>query len=200
MVSKALRVDGGGGDDDLEVRAARQDLFEVAQQKVDVEAAFVGLVDDDGVVGLQQRVGLGFGQQNAVGHELDRGVAAEPVLESHLEAHHLAQRGFQLFGNALGHAGGSNAPRLGVTNQARALPRRVVELAPPHRQRDLGQLRGFARSGLATDNDDLMRLQRSHDLVALARHRQRFRKVNLQGAGSQRSNFVENRRLSPPAS
>jgi hypothetical protein len=71
VLGKTVGVDGGRGDDDLEVGPARQDLAQVAQQKVDVQAAFVRLVDDDGVVGLQQRVGLGFGQQNAVGHELD---------------------------------------------------------------------------------------------------------------------------------
>ena len=53
----------------------------------------MSLVDDDGVVSLEQRVGLGLGQQNAVGHELDRRIPAEPVLKPHLEAHHFAQRG-----------------------------------------------------------------------------------------------------------
>ena len=53
----------------------------------------MSLVDDDGVVSLEQRVGLGLGQQNAVGHELDRSIPAEPVLKPHLVAHHLAQRG-----------------------------------------------------------------------------------------------------------
>ena len=45
-----LRVDGGRGDDHLEVGSARQDAFEVAEQEVDVETALVRLVDDDRVV------------------------------------------------------------------------------------------------------------------------------------------------------
>ncbi len=73
VVRKALRIDGGRGDDHLQIGPTRQQLAQVAQQKVNVQAALVGLVNDDGVVGPQQRVGLGFGQQNAVGHELDRG-------------------------------------------------------------------------------------------------------------------------------
>jgi len=61
------------GDDDLEVGAARQQLGEVAQDEVDVEAALVGLIDDDRVVGEQLSVGLDLGEQDAVGHQLDQG-------------------------------------------------------------------------------------------------------------------------------
>ena len=78
------------------------------------------LVDDDGVVSVEQRVGLRLGQQNAIGHELDGRVAREPVLEAHLKTHHIAQRRLQLFGNPLGHAAGRNAPRLGVANELAA--------------------------------------------------------------------------------
>jgi hypothetical protein len=48
---EALGVDGGRGDDQLQIRPLRQQLFQVAEQEVDVEAAFVRLVDDDRVVG-----------------------------------------------------------------------------------------------------------------------------------------------------
>jgi hypothetical protein len=47
---------------------------------------------------------------------------AQPVLEAHLVAHHLAQRRLQLFGNALGHAAGGNAARLGVADQLALWP------------------------------------------------------------------------------
>ena len=94
MLGKAVGVDGGRGDDDLQVGATRQDLLQVAQQEIDVQAALVRFVNDEGVIGLQQRVGLRLGQQNAVGHQLDRCVARQLVLEAHLETHHLAQRGF----------------------------------------------------------------------------------------------------------
>jgi hypothetical protein len=48
---KAVGVDGGRGDDHLQVGPARQDLAQVAQQEVDVQAALVRLVDDERVVG-----------------------------------------------------------------------------------------------------------------------------------------------------
>ncbi len=72
-----LRVDGGGGDDDLQVGTPRQQALEIAQQEVDVEAALVGLVDDDGVIGEQGPVVLRLGEQDAVGHELDEGTVAD---------------------------------------------------------------------------------------------------------------------------
>ena len=75
MLSKAVGVDGGRGDDDLQIGATRQYLLQIAQQKVDVQTALVRLVNDEGVIGLQERVGLRLGQQNAVGHQLDRCVA-----------------------------------------------------------------------------------------------------------------------------
>jgi hypothetical protein len=73
VLGKPVCIDGGRGHHHLQIWPARQYLADVAQQKIDVEAALVRLVDDDGVVGLEQRVGLRLGQQDAVGHELDRG-------------------------------------------------------------------------------------------------------------------------------
>ena len=50
------------------IRAARQDLPEVAQQKIDIQAALVRLVNDQRVIGQQQGIGLRLGEQYAVGH------------------------------------------------------------------------------------------------------------------------------------
>ena len=139
VLREALGIDGGRGDDDLQVRPARQDSPQIAKQEVDVEAALVRLVDDQRVVGLQQRIGLRLGQQDAVGHQLDRGAGLQPVLEAHLVADHLAQRRLQLLGDALGHRTGGDAARLGVADQAGAArPQAAAQL-----ERDLGQLRRF---------------------------------------------------------
>jgi hypothetical protein len=70
--SRSAGVDRGRRDDDLEVRALRQQLLEIAQQEIDVEAALVRLVDDDRVVGAERAIGDGLGEQDAVGHQLDR--------------------------------------------------------------------------------------------------------------------------------
>ena len=52
MRSKPIRVNRRRGHDDLQIRAARQNLAQVAQQKVDVERTLMRLIDDDRVVGV----------------------------------------------------------------------------------------------------------------------------------------------------
>ena len=86
VLGEALGVDGGRGDDDLEVGALGQQTRQVAQDEVDVEAALVGLVHDDRVIAAQLGVGLDLRQQDAVGHELDQGVLADLLGETHLVA------------------------------------------------------------------------------------------------------------------
>ena len=51
VLREAVGVDRGRGDDDLQVGPPRQDLAQVAEQEVDVQAALVRLVDDQRVVG-----------------------------------------------------------------------------------------------------------------------------------------------------
>ena len=165
---KALGVDGGRGDHHLQVRPTRQQLPQVAQQEVDVQAALMGLVDDERVIGAQQRVGLRLGQQDAVGHQLDRRARLQPVLKAHLVADHIAQGGVQLLGDALGHAGGRDPTGLGVTDQ----PCAARAQAAPEFQRDLGQLGGLARPRFAADDDHLMLAQGLRDLLPPARYRQ----------------------------
>ena len=164
VLGEALHVDGRGGDDELEVRPARQQPLEVAEQEVDVERALVGLVDDDRVVAPQHPVALQLGEQDAVGHQLHAGVGAGAVGEAHLVAHDrlLPQRLPELVGDALGDRAGGDPPRLGVADQpaARPLPPvaglAVRRAAAPQLQADLRQLGGLARAGLAGHDDDLV--------------------------------------------
>ena len=53
VACETLRVDGRGGDDDLQIRALRQDALEVAEDEVNVQAAFVRFVNDEGGVAAQ---------------------------------------------------------------------------------------------------------------------------------------------------
>ena len=139
------------------------------------------LVDDDRVVISQQRVGLRLGQQDAVGHQLHAGAGRQPVVEAHLVADHIAERCLQFIRDALGNRRGRNAARLRMADELAALPRRRVAAPAPHRQRDLRQLRGFARTRFAADDDHLMRVQRRHDLVLARADRQVGRKVQQLG-------------------
>ncbi|MCY1520998.1 hypothetical protein D9M68_557940 [compost metagenome] len=111
-----MRINGGRRHHHLQVGSARQQLAQVAEQEVDVQAALVRLVDDDGVVAAQERIALRLGQQDAVRHQLDGRIGAGAVVEPHLVAHHLAHRRVQFLGDALGHRGRRQAARLGVAD------------------------------------------------------------------------------------
>jgi hypothetical protein len=93
MFGEPLRVDGGRGDDDLEVGAAGQQPLQVAEDEVDVQAAFVRLVDDQGVVAPQLAVPLHLGQQDPVGHDLDQRAVAGLIGEPDLVADRRAELG-----------------------------------------------------------------------------------------------------------
>ncbi|MNK97141.1 hypothetical protein D3C87_1174590 [compost metagenome] len=178
VLGEPLGVDRRGRDDHLQVRPLGQDLAQVADQEVDVEAALVRLVDDDRVVGAQQRVVLGLRQQDAVRHQLDGRAGGHRVVEPHLIADVLAQRRAQFLGNALGRGRGGDPPGLGVADQAAAFlafPRR----ATADRQRDLRQLGGLAGASLAGHDDHLAGLQRGGDLFAARGNRQRLGEGDL---------------------
>ena len=152
-----LRVDGRRGDDHLQVRAAGQQLPEVAEDEVDVQAALVRLVDDQRVVAAQVPVAGELVQHDAVGHQLHQRVAGRHVGEPDLVADRLAQRAAQFLGDPLGHRPGRQPPRLGVAD----LP---VDAAA-ELQADLGYLGGLARAGLPRDDHDLVVADGPGDLV-----------------------------------
>ena len=178
VAREAVRVERGRRDDELEVRPPREELLQVAQQEVDVEAALVRLVDDDRVVAREIAVALRLGEQDAVGHQLHERIGARVVGEADLVADRGAHRLAQLVGDPRGHRARGDAPRL-----------RVADLPPhaaPGREADLGQLRGLAGAGLAADDDDLVRADRALDLAGALRDRQLGREVearHARGAG-----------------
>ncbi|MCY1216638.1 hypothetical protein D9M72_285200 [compost metagenome] len=173
VLGEPFGIDGGGGDDDFQVGALRQDPLEVPEDEVDVEATLVGLVDDDGVVLAQQLVTLDLRQQDAVGHELDLGGPADLASEADLEAHLLADLDAEFLGNALRHGPGSKAARLGVADQS--------VLAQAQFQAHLGDLGGLAGAGLAGDDRHLVGRDGGHQVLAALGNRQ------LGGVGNMKS-------------
>ena len=151
----------------LQVRASRQQLLEVAEDEVDVEAALVGLVDDQRVVAAQVAVAMELVEQDAVGHHPHQRRVADLVVEPHRVADAVADRGAQLVGDALGDRAGGHAARLGVTDHP-------VDAAPGL-EAQLGQLGALARSGLAGDDDHLVLADGGDQLVAPGRDRERLR-------------------------
>ena len=162
VLGEPFRVDRGRGDDDLQIRPFRQDLLEIAQDEIDVETAFVGLVDDQRGVFAQQFVALDFGEQDPVGHHLDFGLPGDFAGEPDLEAHLFAEFHIQLRGDPLGDRAGREPSWLGVPDQAgTAVP---VRSGQTEFQAHLGNLGGFPGAGFARDDHDLVVSDGRHQL------------------------------------
>jgi len=104
---------------------------------------------------FSSRSALGFGEQDAVGHELDVGVGRQLVGKTHFVAHGLGRAGF--------HSWAMRA----ATVRASAMLRRLVWPiqagdAALQFEADLGQLRGLARAGSPQTMTTCFRQWRAH--------------------------------------
>ena len=176
MPGEPSGVDGGRRDDQLQIGPAGQQLLEIAEQEIDVQAPLVGLVDDDRVVGPEHPVPDDLVQQDPVGHQLDQRVRAGVIAEPDGVSDGAAHRGARLLGDPLGQRPGRDPPWLGVPDRA-AHP--AADL-----QADLRQLGGFPGAGLAGHDDHLVRGDRGREVVDPIRHRQ-FRRVPQRRHGRQ---------------
>ena len=145
---ESVGVDGGRRDDHLQVGALRQELFQVPEDEVDVEAPLVGLVDDQGVVAAQHPVALDLGEQDAVGHHPDLRAIGDAIGEADGIAHRVAELATEFFGDAFGDRARSHTARLGVADHTAD--------ATSGLETQLGDLRALARPGLSRDDHDLV--------------------------------------------
>ena len=75
-------------------------LADVAEQEVDVEAALVGLVDDQRVVAAQRlRIAFDLGKEDAIGHHLDPRLLADTIHESNRVADGCSELAAHLLGD-----------------------------------------------------------------------------------------------------
>ena len=72
----------------------------------------MGFIHDNGVVFEQVGIGLGLGQQHAVGHDLDAGLGSSLVAEADFAADIAAVGHLEFFGHALGDGKSGDAARL----------------------------------------------------------------------------------------
>ena len=166
MPRETFCVYGRGGHDQLEIRTPRQQTLHVAEQEIDVEAALVRFVDDDGVVGREQRIALRFGEQYAVGHHLDVTLGRHLVRKTYLVADRMPERALEFRGDARGDRARRDAARLRMSYHAGD--------AAFEFEADLGQLRGLARAGLAAHDHHLVRIDCARDFGAFGDNRQFF--------------------------
>ena len=174
VARETVRVDRRRGHDQLQIGTLDENFLQIAKQEVDVEAALVRLVDDQGVVRFQQRIGLRFGKQDTVGHQLDGGARRQIVGKAHLVADHFAERRAEFFGDAAARRRCGDAARLRVADQ----PGAARTESAAQFEADLRQLGRFPRTRFAADDHDLIVGDRLGDFFAAPRHGQRFRVSN----------------------
>lgn len=145
MFRESGGINRGGGDDHAQIWAFRQELFQVAEEEVNVKTAFVRLVDNDGVVTTKLLVMGEFIQQDAVGHELDPRGLAGLIREANLIADEIAEFLVAFLRDALRYRARGEASRLGVG-----------DAFAPSEETDLRQLGGFTRPGLTRHHNHLV--------------------------------------------
>ena len=99
-LDETFRLNRRRTDHDVQIGPPLQHAVEQAEQKVDVQRAFVRLVDDQHAVAREVRILARFLQQDAVGHELDARVAAGLVVETDGVADLSAEHAVLLLGDA----------------------------------------------------------------------------------------------------
>ena len=117
----------------------------MAQDKIDVKAAFMSFIDNDRIVGFQHGVFLDLIKQDAVGHYLYCSVALRLVGKADFSADFIAKANSKLLGDALGDRQCGDATWLGATDDAAGFARVGIE-------QELGQLGGFTGSGFTSNN------------------------------------------------
>ena len=129
MAGEPLGVDRGRGDDEMQVIASIEQPSEIAEEEVDVEAALVRLIDDEGVVTTELRITLQFGEEDAVGHETDASRIGDTVVETDTEPDLSAKLDTELGGDSRSDRPRRHSPRLGVADHpVDAASRRQAQL------------------------------------------------------------------------
>ena len=129
----------------LEIVAPLEQTLDVAEQKINVETALVGFVDDDRVVGTQFPIGLNLRQQHAVGQHLEETVLPDPRIETQLITDPVPQLRAEFTGDARSGAARRHPARLCVSDESGG--------ATAGLQADLRKLCGFPRAGFAANDD-----------------------------------------------
>ena len=99
MLTKAFVIDRGRRDDDFQITALGDQPLDVPQQEINIQAPFMGFIDNQRVILFEQLIPAGFRKQHAIGEQFDPGTLADLVLEAHLIANQVAQLRLSLLSN-----------------------------------------------------------------------------------------------------
>ena len=164
VLRKALGIDRCRRDDELQIGTPGQQLLDIAEQKIDVQAALVRLVENQGVILPEPWVALRFGQQYAVGHQLDVGIFRGAVGKTDLVADQRAELAVQFLRNPRRGGAGGDATRLRMTDQAGNSPAQFKTY--------LGDLRRLARTRFTADDHYRMLFDQRGNLATAGIDRQ----------------------------
>ena len=167
MTRETLRIDGGRGNDDFQIRAFGQQLTQITENEIDVQAALMRFIDDQRVVLHQHAILLDFGQQNTVRHQFDQRVVTDLIGKADFIADRVAKRGVQLIGNTVRHRTRRQTSRLGVADHA------FYPAAKLHA--DFWDLGGFTGTGFPGNDHHLMVANGVKDIVFFLTDRQILR-------------------------
>ena len=115
------------------------------------------LIHNDAVVICQQWISLRFGQQNAIGHQLNEGVIAAPVVETDRAADFTTPLNLQFLRDAARNGKCRHASWLGAADFG-FNPQSGFEA-------HFGNLGGFAGTGFTGDNHNLMSPDGRNDVI-----------------------------------
>jgi hypothetical protein len=133
-------VEGGGHDDEEEVGPdGGADLAEEGEGEVGVEAALVELVEQDGACAFEEGVGEEASGEDALGDDMEAGVAGDAGVEADLVADLASEGPALLVGDAGGGGAGGDAAGL---EEDEAGVGGVEEAGGEDRGRDAGGLAG----------------------------------------------------------
>ena len=111
-LAKLVRVQRRTRNDELEIGAKASNIFEQAKQNVGAERAFMSLVNHDGRVRSQIRVGQEFPKKHTICHVLDDGLVGCAVFKADTVAAFLPEAHAHFISDASSHTHGCYASRL----------------------------------------------------------------------------------------
>ncbi|OPZ72456.1 MAG: hypothetical protein BWY82_01406 [Verrucomicrobia bacterium ADurb.Bin474] len=94
---KPGRIDGRGSDHNLQIRPFVTDLDEMTEDEIDVDATFVGFVDDQSRISPEHGIPLHLVEQDPIRHNLDSGLTIGFIRKSNPAAHPFSRHRPQLF-------------------------------------------------------------------------------------------------------
>ena len=163
-LGESHRIDGGRGNDHLQVRALSQKVLQVPQQEIDVQRALMGFIDDDGFVFGKGRIPLHLGQKHAIGHQLNDRVRPRSIIEADLTAHFATPGHIEFLSDSLGDGQCRHPPGLRTTDHRPSAQARF--------QAHFWNLSRFARPRLTSNNHHWVRSNRGHDVLLAGGDRQ----------------------------